>query len=113
MQPVPPNARKKCSCASTGRPGLSVLFARWRIILPTCQDNVTSQYFFHFVHVPSDAFRKLKENLQNTLLYQVIVLYHGLSRTETQEMGHMMAVFDIHSKCARCFENTLGSDPCI
>ena len=27
--------------------------------------------------------------------------------------GHIMALFDAHSKCARCREKGIGQDPCV
>ena len=42
-------------------------FANWHDLLPSSQDNLTSWHLFHLVHVNSEAFQKLKENLYISL----------------------------------------------
>ena len=54
----PAKRQKKTSCVSTGRsvPSTSAL-ARWRVILPSCLDRVTSWHLFRLARTSAQAFK--------------------------------------------------------
>ena len=53
----PAKRQKKTSCVSTGRsvPSTSAL-ARWRVVLPSCLDRVTSWHLFRLARTSVEAF---------------------------------------------------------
>ena len=70
----------------------------------------------------SDGFRKLKEFFVNSLLthiisrnilYQVTIYIMAYLRQKHGSCEHLIAMFDLHGKCAKCRSKGLGSDPCV
>ena len=53
----PAKCQKKTSCVSTGRPARSTsALARWRVVLPSCLDRVTSWHLFRLARTSAHTF---------------------------------------------------------
>ena len=56
----PAKRQKKTSCVSTGRPVPSTsALARWRVVLPSCLDRVTSWHLFRLARARAQALKIL------------------------------------------------------
>ena len=56
----PAKRQKKTSCVSTGRPVPSTsALARWRVVLPSCLDRVTSWHLFRLARASAQALKIL------------------------------------------------------
>ena len=85
------------------RPVTKCAFARWRIILSSSLDIVTSSHLFWSVQT-CFLQREVFVVLQRTLSF------FGQKRGTC---GHVMTLFDSHKQCARCREKGVGDDPCV
>ena len=87
-------------------------FARWRIVLPCCQDNVTSSHLFCLARKSvqtfffSDTFLKFYNELFHFILIQAVrinfaslLIIMSSPGQKQGSCGHVMAIFDNHKKC--------------
>ena len=101
-------------------------FARCRLVHTSCLDRMTSSRLFRLAHgvyrrvfsqsVQHEVFLR---HLQTFILFSIIRTFiaSGVVMASPGQKkgscGHIMALFDAHSKCACCREKGIGQDPCV
>ena len=56
---------------------------------------------------------RLKDCISSNICVEVSNTYHGITRTKTWCVGHLIAAFDKHLRCAHCRDKAQGSNPCV
>ena len=99
-------------------------FARCRLVHTSCLDRMTSSCLFRLARgvyrrVLQSSTCSIFKTTSNFHLFSIIKNFYcfwssyGISWTEEGSCGHIMALFDSHSKCAQCREKGIGQDPCV
>ena len=101
-------------------------FARCRLVHTSCLDRMTSRRRFRLaLSVYGRVFYCVEERLIlqdfqfiSQLYFISSTLSHFWSNVSSPgqrrgSCGHVMALFDLHTKCARCREKGIGGDDCV
>ena len=101
-------------------PVTECIFARCRLVHTSCLDRMTSSRLFRLARECTNVFAEsvsTQSFVKTTTNFHFIFIASGLVMASPGQKkgscGHIMALFDAHSKYARCCDKGIGQDPCV
>ena len=93
-------------------------FARCSLVHTSCLDRMMSSRLFRLAR---GVYRRVLQSVSTRRIFKTTTNFHFIASgvvmaspgQKKGSCGHIMALFDAHSKCTRCRDKGIGQDPCV